>query len=364
MAEAVQEKRGEALVAVTDLAKTFDVSPPLLNRILQGEKRVYLKAVDGVSFEIPRGKTFSLVGESGCGKSTVARLVVGLYHPTRGKIEFDGTDMAGLKTRAEIAPLRKRLQMIFQDPYASLNPRWRVADIIAEPIRAHGLSRDSHAIAQRVGELLMQVGLAPADGEKFPHEFSGGQRQRISIARALASNPEFLVCDEPTSALDVSVQAQILNLMKRLQRDLGLTYLFISHDLAVVYHISDMVGVMYLGRLVEWGEARALFRRPQHPYTRMLLDAIPDLEMTGRHRIPVAGEVPSPISPPSGCHFHPRCPFANERCKREAPKPLATAAGAVACHAVEEDRLPEAEPRRLPKQIDTSKVAGSQAPRA
>ena len=354
MVEARAAVPGEAqtLVEVDDLAKTFDVSPPLLNRVLQGEKRVYLKAVDGVSFRIPRGKTFSLVGESGCGKSTVARLVVGLYQPTRGTIRIDGADMARLKTRAEIAPLRKRLQMIFQDPYASLNPRWRVAQIIAEPIRAHGLMSDKREIAERVGELLMQVGLAPADGEKFPHEFSGGQRQRISIARALASNPEFLVCDEPTSALDVSVQAQILNLMKRLQRDLGLTYLFISHDLAVVYHISDMVGVMYLGRLVEWGQAQALFRRPQHPYTRMLLDAIPDLEMTGRHRIPVAGEVPSPISPPSGCHFHPRCPFANERCRSEAPQALATAAGEVACHAVEEDRLPDSAPRRVPAKAE------------
>ena len=325
------------------LAKLFDVSPPLLNRLLQGQQRVLLTAVDDVSFKIPRGKTFSLVGESGCGKSTVARLVVGLHNATRGKILFEGADMAGLKGRAETEPLRKRLQMIFQDPYASLNPRWRVADIIAEPIRAHKTLSGRRVIAARVGELLEQVGLSAADGEKFPHEFSGGQRQRISIARALASNPEFLVCDEPTSALDVSVQAQILNLMKALQRDLGLTYLFISHDLAVVYHISDYVGVMYLGRLVEWGEVKALFRRPQHPYTRMLLDAIPDLEMTGRARIPVAGEVPSPIAPPSGCHFHPRCPFAEERCRREAPQPLATAAGEVSCHAVAEGRLPEVE---------------------
>ena len=249
--------------------------------------------------------------------------------------------MASLTSRAEMEPLRKRLQMIFQDPYASLNPRWRVVDIIAEPIRAHGLMKDSRGIIQRVGELLTQVGLSPADGEKFPHEFSGGQRQRISIARALASNPEFLVCDEPTSALDVSVQAQILNLMKKLQRELGLTYLFISHDLAVVYHISDTVGVMYLGRLVEWGESRALFRKPQHPYTRMLLDAIPDLEMTGRQRIPVAGEVPNPIHPPSGCHFHPRCPFAEDRCLNEVPKAHDTESGQVACHAVEEGRLPD-----------------------
>ena len=330
---------GDTLVAVTDLAKYFDVSPPWLNRILQGGGHLILKAVDGVSFAIPKGKTFSLVGESGCGKSTVARLVVGLYKPTRGQIGFDGVDMTSLSNRAENLAVRKRLQMIFQDPYASLNPRWRVGDIIAEPIRFHGLIADKDDIANRVGALLRHVGLAPADGEKFPHEFSGGQRQRISIARALASQPEFLVCDEPTSALDVSVQAQILNLMKDLQREFGLTYLFISHDLAVVYHISDYVGVMYLGRLVEWGSARRIFDRPQHPYTRMLLDAIPDLELTGRSRIPVAGEVPNPITPPPGCHFHPRCPHANARCKQEQPQSRAIDGGEVACHAVEEGRL-------------------------
>jgi peptide/nickel transport system ATP-binding protein len=236
--------------------------------------------------------------------------------------------------------------MIFQDPYASLNPRWRVLDIIAEPLRVHRLLDDERAVARRVGELLEQVRLSARDGDKFPHEFSGGQRQRISVARALASNPEFLVCDEPTSALDVSVQAQILNLMKDLQRELGLSYLFISHDLAVVYHISDYLGVMYLGRLVEWGPARAVFRNPQHPYTRMLLDAIPDLEMSGRRRIPVAGEVPSPISPPAGCHFHPRCPFANGRCRSEPPQPVAAGASQVRCHAVAEGRLGEEVIRR------------------
>ncbi len=352
MAEALRSQTGaggdQALVRVTDLAKYFDVSPPFLNRVLQGQRRAVLKAVDGISFEIPRGKTFSLVGESGCGKSTVARLVVGLYAATRGRIAFDGVELGALKRRSEMAPVRRRLQMIFQDPYASLNPRWRVADIVAEPIRAHGLSNDKAAILDRVGELLRQVGLAPVDGEKFPHEFSGGQRQRISIARALASQPEFLVCDEPTSALDVSVQAQILNLMKALQRSFGLTYLFISHDLAVVYYISDTVGVMYLGRLVEWADAKSLFARPRHPYTRMLLDAIPDLEMSGRQRTPVAGEVPNPITPPTGCHFHPRCPFANERCRREAPKAIKIAVGEVACHAVEEGRLPDAEVKAPP----------------
>jgi peptide/nickel transport system ATP-binding protein len=350
MAEALQvpEAEGEEapLLRLDGLAKYFDVSPPFLNRVLQGDGRLILKAVDGITLEIPKGKTFSLVGESGCGKSTVARLVVGLYRPTRGRITFEGIDMQAQPEKA--AGIRKRLQMIFQDPYASLNPRWRVVDIIAEPIRAHRLMGEPAAIATRVGELLTQVGLSPADGEKFPHEFSGGQRQRTSIARALASNPDFLVCDEPTSALDVSVQAQILNLMKDLQRQYGLTYLFISHDLAVVYHISDLIGVMYLGRLVEWGVARAVFERPRHPYTRMLLDAIPDLELTGQGRIPVAGEVPNPIHPPSGCHFHPRCPFANERCRREAPQALGDAAGAVACHGIEENRLPEPGAPRVP----------------
>jgi peptide/nickel transport system ATP-binding protein len=230
--------------------------------------------------------------------------------------------------------------MIFQDPFASLNPRWRVFDIIAEPIRAFDLAKDKADLRSQVDELLRQVRLTPADGVKFPHEFSGGQRQRISIARALASRPEFLVCDEPTSALDVSVQAQILNLMMDLQRRLQLTYLFISHNLAVVYHISTRVGVMYLGRLVEQAPTETLFKRPKHPYTRMLLDTIPDLEMTGRQRAPVAGEVPSPINPPSGCTFHPRCPFANDRCKVERPMPIAIEGGTVACHAIEEGRLP------------------------
>jgi peptide/nickel transport system ATP-binding protein len=234
------------------------------------------------------------------------------------------------------------MQMIFQDPYASLNPRWRVADIIAEPIRAHGLAQGPSDVKARVAALLEQVGLAPADGAKFPHQFSGGQRQRISIARALATRPAFLICDEPTSALDVSVQAQVLNLMRRLQRELGLTYLFISHNLAVVHHVADRVGVMYLGRIVELAPTRRLFASPQHPYTRMLLAAIPDLTLAGKPRTAVGGEVPNPLDPPSGCAFHPRCPHANERCRRELPllRTVAGAAGeAVACHAVEEGRL-------------------------
>jgi len=330
------------MLAVEGLTRYFDVSPPLLNRVLEGKGRLYVRAVDGVSFAINQGETFSLVGESGCGKSTVARLVVGLYQPTRGKIDFEGVDLGSARARALHPEKQARMQMIFQDPYASLNPRWRVGDIIAEPIRFRKLISGRANQIERVGQLLRQVGLSPRDAERYPHEFSGGQRQRISIARALAGEPEFLVCDEPTSALDVSVQAQILNLMKELQARLGLTYLFISHNLAVVYHVSTKVGVMYLGRLVEWAETRTLFRRPRHPYTRMLLDAIPDLEMSGRARTPVAGEVPSPLNPPPGCSFHPRCPWANERCKTERPEAVALPGGGeAACHAVQEGRLPE-----------------------
>jgi len=329
----------DPLVQVDGLYKHFDVSKPWLVRKLEGSPRMTLRAVDGISFSIMPGETFSLVGESGCGKSTVARLTVGLYDASGGRIRFDGMPVGGPKARRDMAPVRRRLQMIFQDPFASLNPRWRVRDIIAEPLRAYRVLTDRRQIQARVGELLEQVGLAAADGDKFPHEFSGGQRQRISIARALSSDPEFIVCDEPTSALDVSVQAQILNLMTDLQRKLGLTYLFISHDLAVVYHVSDRIGVMYLGRLCEVADAKTLFRRPRHPYTLLLLDAIPDLDMSGRQREPVRGEVPNPIDPPPGCAFHPRCPFAEERCRRETPEPVGRDGSLVACHAVEEGRL-------------------------
>ncbi len=342
MAEPTPNQAGPepALLQVADLSRYFDVSPPLLNRVIEGAGHQIVRAVDGVSFSIKAGATFSLVGESGCGKSTVARLIVGLYRPSGGTITFDGHELGSARAGEDVTALRRRMQMIFQDPYASLNPRWRVRDIVAEPIRHNRLLRDRHDIEDRVGELLTQVGLSAVDGEKYPHEFSGGQRQRISIARALAGNPEFLVCDEPTSALDVSVQAQILNLMKDLQQALGLTYLFISHDLAVVYHISAQVAVMYLGRICEWADTKTLFERPRHPYTRLLLDTIPDLEMSGRARMPVAGEVPSPIDPPSGCAFHPRCPHANERCRNERPETKPVDGGAhIACHAVEEGRL-------------------------
>jgi len=334
----------ESLLQVSHATKTFDVSLPWLTRMLGRQHRLLLHAVDDVSFEIRRGETLGLVGESGCGKSTVARMIVGLYRLSSGAITYAGMDVAALASGRGPRSLRRKLQMIFQDPYASLNPRWRVVDIVAEPIRAQRLVHGARAIAARVDALLTQVGLAPGDGHKYPHQFSGGQRQRISIARALASEPEFLVCDEPTSALDVSVQAQVLNLMRDLQRQLGLTYLFISHNLAVVHHVADRVGVMYLGRIVELAGKQTLFAQPQHPYTRMLLAAIPDLGMAGKSRIPVAGEVPNPLSPPSGCTFHPRCPFANDRCRREAPMlTAAPAGGVVACHGIEERRIP-AEP--------------------
>ena len=327
-----------ALVALHGVARYFDVSRPWLNRVVERAPRRLLKAVEDVSFEIRSGETLALVGESGCGKSTVARLIVGLYRTSRGHIEFDG--QAQLATASTwSAEVRRRMQMIFQDPYASLNPRWRVADIVAEPMRVHRSGARRDEIRERAAELLTQVGLSADDGRKYPHEFSGGQRQRISIARALSSEPQFLACDEPTSALDVSVQAQILNLMKELQERLGLTYLFISHNLAVVSQVATRVGVMYMGRVVELADAATLFSHPRHPYTRMLLDAIPDLEMSGRPRTPVAGEVANPLEPPAGCAFHPRCPYANARCRVEIPVLKAhDGHGLTACHAVEEGR--------------------------
>jgi len=302
------------------------VSPPWLSRLIERRPRRVLKAVDGVSFTVRRGTTFSIVGESGCGKSTLARLVVGLIQPTRGRLAFGSIVDHG---NAAAAP---RVQMIFQDPYASLNPRWRVADIVAEPIRELNLMRHAADIEARVADLLNLVGLARNDAQRYPHEFSGGQRQRISIARALATEAHFLVCDEPTSALDVSVQAQILNLMRALQAELRLTYLFISHNMAVVRHMSDEIAVMYLGRIVEQAPAESLFAAPRHPYTRLLLETIPDLEAPNRGRAPMAGEVPNPIEPPTGCAFHPRCARAEQRCRVEAPVLRDSAGGRVACH--------------------------------
>ncbi|RRH78260.1 ABC transporter ATP-binding protein [Falsigemmobacter faecalis] len=312
---------------VRNLSRKFDVSAPWLNRVVERKPKQYVMAVDDVSFDVPKGGCLSLVGESGCGKSTVARLVTGLYPPSNGSLEFT-PDING-------APLSA--QMIFQDPYASLNPRWKVRDIIAEPLRELKLRETEEEILARVAELLTTVGLSPNDGGKFPHEFSGGQRQRISIARALATEPRFLVCDEPTSALDVSVQAQILNLMRRLQDEMGLTYLFISHDLSVVRHMSDRIAVMYLGRIVEEAETETLFANPRHPYTQLLMQTIPNIEHPKRAREVTTGEVPSPLNPPKGCAFHPRCPLADARCSAERPAVLTLKDGnRVACHRVEE----------------------------
>jgi peptide/nickel transport system ATP-binding protein len=322
-------------VTLRNLRREFDVSKPWLNRVIEGGPREFLKAVNGVSFDIVKGETFALVGESGSGKSTIARMVVGLLPPTSGEVLIDNVSMSDPRQARERRRLRRRIQMIFQDPYASLNPRIRVGAIISEPIRAFDLIGGESDIKARIGELLTLVGLHPDDAQKFPHEFSGGQRQRIAIARALASNAEFIVCDEPTSALDVSVQAQILNLMRDLQDKFGLTYLFISHNLAVVRHMANRIGVMYLGRVVEIAAANELFASPRMPYTQMLLGAVPDLAMSGRPRIPVKGEIPNPIDPPSGCSFHPRCPFVFERCRIETP----TLIDGVACHGVQERRI-------------------------
>lgn len=330
----------ERLLEVRHLKKHFPIKGGFF-----GRKVGAVKAVDDVSLHVDTGEILSLVGESGCGKTTTSRCVLRAMDPTAGEILFrlddDVIDVAHLSTR-ELRPLWRDMQMIFQDPFGSLNPRKNLFDIIGEPLLVNGV-RSRQERMDRVAELLGLVGLRPEYMHRYPHAFSGGQRQRVVIARALALNPKLVVADEAVSALDVSVQAQILNLMKELQSELGLTYLFISHNLAVVYHMSNHVGVMYLGKLVEVAPARVLFAKPRHPYTKLLLDTIPDLEMKGGERTPVAGEVPNPINPPSGCAFHPRCPFANDRCRRETPLPIILPDGArVACHGVEEGRIPGA----------------------
>jgi peptide/nickel transport system ATP-binding protein len=331
--------RTHAFLEVRGLSKTFDVSPPLLARVLERKPRQMLHAVDRISFSIERGQTLALVGESGCGKSTVARLLVGLYEPSEGSVHLEEREVhSGLRSKDSRA-MRRRMQMIFQDPYASLNPRWRVESIIGEGLKVQEIVTDPQEYRSRVETLLTTVGLSAADMTKYPHQFSGGQRQRISIARALATSPDFLVCDEPTSALDVSVQAQVLNIMKDLQHERGLTYLFISHNLAVVRHVSDRVGVMYLGRLVEIADKNEIFENPRHPYTRMLIDAVPKLKTTGQPRVPVQGEIPNPLNPPTGCSFHPRCPHASSRCKNERPDLIYRHSAIIACHAVEEGRI-------------------------
>jgi peptide/nickel transport system ATP-binding protein len=330
---------GTPLIEVDNLSRVFDVSRPWLERVTKLLPRQFLVAAANVSFSIDRRETFGLVGESGSGKSTIAHMIVGLIPPSGGTVVIDGMSMTDRTQPASRQKLRQRIQMVFQNPYASLDPRWRAFDIIAEPIRAFHLCDGKAATEARVNELLRLVGLDPVDGRKYPHEFSGGQRQRIAIARALASQPEFIVCDEPTSALDVSVQAQVLNLMRDLQDRLGLSYLLISHNLAVVRHMASRVGVMYLGRIVEITPSREMFRHPLHPYTRMLLDAVPQLGPPAAQRGPIEGEIPNPLDPPKGCAFHPRCPHANERCRIERPSLSAAGSSVVSCHAIEEGRI-------------------------
>jgi oligopeptide transport system ATP-binding protein len=326
-------KTSEALVRIADLKKHF----PIMRGIVFERQVGAVQAVDGLTFDIFKGETLGLVGESGCGKSTVARTVLGLYQPTSGSVNIAGIEVATARG-SQLKQLRRNAQMIFQDPFASLNPRWTVAAIVGEPLRVHRLVDSKQAEAQRVRELLELVGLSGRHVNRFPHEFSGGQRQRIGIARALASNPDFVVCDEPIAALDVSIQAQVINLLEDLQAELGLTYLFIAHDLSMVRHLCDRVAVMYLGHLAELADSNELYEQPLHPYTQALLSAVPiphPRTARQRRRVVLQGDVPSPINPPSGCRFHTRCPIAQPHCAESVPEWREVQPGHwVACHEV------------------------------
>jgi oligopeptide/dipeptide ABC transporter ATP-binding protein len=326
---------GSALLELTELTRQFRRPPDLAARLagLAGHapKDQVVHAVDRVSLSVARGEVLGLVGESGCGKSTLARMIAGVLPPTSGRIVYDGVDATDPHSSAA-RRTALRIQMIFQDPFASLNPRMRVGDIVAEAALVHGLVQ-RQAIGSFLDTLLTRVGLDPACKSRYPHQFSGGQRQRIGVARALAVNPELLVCDEAVSALDVSIRAQVLNLFIDLRESLGLTYLFISHDLSVIEHVSDRIAIMYLGRIVELAPAEEFFRAPNHPYAQALLEEVPRLDARGASYRPIRGEIPSPLAPPSGCHFHPRCPYAMPRCKIEAPQLLPIAPGRLsACH--------------------------------
>ena len=332
------------LVSIRGLEKRFDLSGSLLEQItFEGgrfrRKQEAVHAINGVDLEVQKGEALCVVGESGCGKSTVARTVMGLLSPSAGEIHYDGQRIDNLE-RKDSLPYRRKMQMIFQNPYASLNPRMTIQQTLEEPIRFHHPDWSQVQVRDKIHEVMHSVGIDPDWGSRFGHEFSGGQRQRIAIARALAVDPEFIVADEPISALDVSIQAQVLNLLMDAQESRGLTYLFITHDLAVVEHFGTRVAVMYLGRVCELADTKTLFAMPRHPYTQALLSAIPKLEDDRPNHIRLQGEVPTPVNLPSGCVFHGRCPYANERCRQEVPQLIATDGGAqVACHAVEEGRL-------------------------
>jgi peptide/nickel transport system ATP-binding protein/oligopeptide transport system ATP-binding protein len=318
------------LLQVDHVAKRFALKRSPLDALLRRPPPT-LTAVDGVSLHIDRGETLGLIGESGCGKSTLARLILRLHEPSAGQISFDGADVTAAGPAALLA-LRRRMQIVFQDPYASLNPRKTVGEIVALPLQVHGFGRNAR---DRVVAVLEAVGLNAGLIDRYPHQFSGGQRQRIGIARALVLNPDFVVCDEPVSALDVSIQAQIIALLAQLKRELGLTYLFISHDIAVIGHVSDRLAVMYLGAIVETGPTRQVLARPRHPYTVALLEAVPKVEGRGAARVPLAGDLASPLDPPAGCRFHPRCPLVMERCRTEVPVLRPASAGvSAACHLV------------------------------
>lgn len=327
-------KTDEVLLEVKNLKKYFEINKGFLFNATKD----YVQAVDDVSFQIKKGETFGLVGESGCGKSTTGRTLIRLYEPTGGEIIFDGVEIGKLSEN-ELKPYRKKIQMIFQDPYASLNSRMTVGDIIGEPLDIHNIG-DSKDRQERIFDLLKRVGLSKDHASRYPHEFSGGQRQRIGIARALAVDPDFIICDEPISALDVSIQAQVVNMLEDLQNEFGLTYLFIAHDLSMVKHISDRIGVMYLGKLVEVADAKLLYDGPEHPYTQALLSAIPipDPDVTkNSQRIILEGDVPSPINPPSGCRFRTRCQYAMDRCAIEEPLLRDIGEGhRVACHLMDD----------------------------
>lgn len=333
-----------AILEIQDVDKHFDISGTIIDQIkFSGgkfnRKKTVVKAVNNVTLNVQPGETLSVVGESGCGKSTLARTVMGLYRPNKGKIIYRGNRIDQLSS-AKMLPYRTKMQMVFQDPYASLNPRMTVRQILEEPVRFHNPNLSRSEVLEKVAEVMLQVGVDPVWGSNYPHEFSGGQRQRISIARALVVDPEFIAADEPIAALDVSIQAQILNLLMDAQEKRGLTYLFISHDLSVVEHISTRVAVMYLGCVCELATAKELFGNPKHPYTQALLSAIPRLGGKKGGHVKLSGDVPTPINLPTGCVFNGRCPHANDRCTREIPAQRTLASGTVvACHGVEEGRV-------------------------